>query len=103
MVQKIERVRCLSRTYAQAFAGRTKNYNFNNTSSIFELEYEICESCCGETEIYFNQDLRYTTGFNLQFNNESLVNWDIKEKNKIHISHLQGSDKQSLKLTLSPQ
>jgi len=100
--KNMERVRSLSRTYPQAVAGRTKNYSFDNNSSIFELEYEICESC-GETEIYFNQDLRYTTGFNLQFNNESLVNWDIKEKNKIHISHLQGSDKQSLKLTLSPQ
>ena len=98
----LDKVYAFSRTFPHAVAGKTKKFSFDNNSSAFQLEYEICESC-GETEIFFNQELRYKDGFDLKFNNEDYVHWEVKEKNKLFISHVSGTDKKVLLLTLNPK
>lgn len=76
-------IRVISRTYAQAVAGKTKSMKFDSNTRDFSLSYEAC-SDCGETEIYLNEDLHYEQGFNVTLNNENLE-WYQPKKNRVHV------------------
>lgn len=73
----------LSRTYAQAVAGKTKNMKFDNNTKEFVLQYEICEKC-GETEIYINEELHYNEGFSVEIDNKDVM-WYQPKKNRVHL------------------
>ena len=80
-------VQKLSRTYAQAVAGRTTKMSYNNETKEFHLEYTVCADCGGETEIYLNEDIHYETGFEVVVN-EQKVQWYQPKKNRVHIKSL---------------
>ena len=80
-----ELVKRLSRTYAQAVAGRTKSMKFENSTKEFTLVYEACEECQGETEIYLNEDANYEDGFELEVSDREKLQWYQPKKNRIHV------------------
>ena len=81
-------VQSLSRTYAQAVAGRGVSMKYDNNTRDFDLEYTTCAAgeCTGETEIYLNEDLHYDGGFNVTVNSEK-AQWYQPKKNRIHVKH----------------
>lgn len=90
----------LSRTYAQAVAGRTKAMKFNNATKEFYLEYELCEECKGETEIYLNEDIHYTNGFDVVVSDEQKVQWYQPKKNRVHVKAMNSTNGGSVHLTI---
>jgi len=83
----------LSRTYAQAVAGRVLETKYNQTTKYFELLYEVNSKCKLPTEIYLNEDLHYAKGFICQVSPKSATCQQTK-KNQIQINDptLQESD-----------
>lgn len=73
----------ISRTYAQAVAGRTRSMKYDNNTKEFLLEYSLCDECQGETEIYLNEDLHYEEGFDIVVN--EVVEWYQPKKNRVHL------------------
>ena len=53
----------LSRTYAQAVAGRTVSMAFSTTTKQFDLKYVANAGATAPTEIYLNEAVHYPNGF----------------------------------------
>jgi hypothetical protein len=60
-----EKVKALSRTYAQAIAGKPLHMTFNSTdpAARFVLAYAVDVTATANTEIFLNQGLYYPTGY----------------------------------------
>ena len=82
-------IKVISRTYAQAVAGKTKSMRFDATTRDFNLVYEACAEC-GETEVFLNEDLHYEGGFEVAVDDETLE-WYQPKKNRIHLRHKQNA------------
>ena len=78
----LDLIKVVSRSYPQAVAGETKKIFFDHSTKKMELDYISCN--CGETEIYFNQKLHYSEGFEIEISPAG-VNWRIIKKNIIGI------------------
>ena len=91
----------LSRTYAQAVAGKTKSMKYDNLTRDFSLEYEVCGECQGETEIYLNEDVHYEEGFEVVVNDQEKIQWYQPTKNRVHIKELNNmNDGQIVQITI---
>ena len=62
---ELNKVRALSRTYAQKIAGKPINMFYNTTDSSFRLVYSINSSIKEPTVVYINEQLNYKNGYNL--------------------------------------
>jgi len=57
-----------SRTYPQAVAGKTQQFQFDRESKWFMLSYITIASCKStRTEVYFNKKLHYSNGYHLEY------------------------------------
>jgi len=90
----------LSRTYAQAVAGRTQSMKYDNVTKNFSLVYSICGECQGETEIYLNEDVHYENGFDVTV--DGSVEWYQPKKNRVHLKRKESSkDGDLVKISIS--
>jgi endoglycosylceramidase len=84
-------VMVLSRTYAQAVAGVTKQMYYNNRTHEFTLSYEVQDNVSSQvTEIYLNTDLHYPKGYTVTITPDSAAQWEYKERRVLvtHSEHL---------------
>jgi hypothetical protein len=56
------KVKTLSRTYAQAIAGKPTTMSFDTSSKAFLLQYNYNPLASGPTEIYLNEAFHYPNG-----------------------------------------
>lgn len=79
------KLRVLSRTYAQAIAGEPFSMSFNRDNGAFYLVYTIRpDSSHSTTEIYLNEDLFYPKGFKVVVT-PPILTWSQPEKNYIYM------------------
>ena len=92
----------VSRTYAQAVAGHALSQSFNSTSGLYRLQLEVDPSLPAPTEIYLNEALHYSSGFEVEVEPASAVAWKRARRNRIEVTPLQGcAQGQRVTLTIS--
>ena len=94
----INEIKVVSRSYPQAVAGETKRMFFDPVNKTMELEYVSCN--CGETEIYFNQNLHYSDGYVIEITPTNAATWRIIRKNIIGIKVDSSMNGQNIKIIL---
>ena len=93
-----------SRTYPQAVAGYTKGFRFNKDTKEFTLSFATASSCKStETVIYFNKNLHYPYGFNMNIDPHSSATWK-NSGNYILVTHDQHLPSgYSINISISPK
>jgi len=80
-------VKTLSRTYAQAVAGTVNQTIFDDKTSLFTIAYFVKKSCTKPTEIYFNQDLYYPSGYTCTVTPSNSAQCVLVSKNHLEVYH----------------
>lgn len=78
------KVKHMSRTYAQAIAGRPTLMNFNTETALFQLTYVVGSTA--QTEIYLNSQWWYPGGFAVVFTPSSAAQWSSLDANHIAVT-----------------
>jgi endoglycosylceramidase len=99
-----EKVKTLSRTYAQAIAGRPVHMAFDTKKSRFDLEYTPNPNITKNTEIYMNANLHYPHGYKVDLKPSGCwVTSLVGSTLEVIAQPSKGSDcKGNVKLTLTP-
>jgi len=97
------KVRALSRTYAQAIAGIPTLMDFNPKDSYFQLAFNIDITINAPTEIYLNEDFYYSNGFTVTITPSNTAVWKKVSKNHIEISAGSASQGQSIQVVIVKQ
>lgn len=79
---EVEKLRALSRTYAQAIAGRPELMSFDAKTAAFELRFNASVASA-PTEIYLNRQLHYPHGHSLQVEPEGCLRLDSGEDDNL--------------------
>lgn len=78
----------ISRTYAQAVAGKTISMKYDSKTSTFALSYVVTESCSSTiTEIYLNEAQHYPGGFEVTISPPDAATWNKEDTNYITVTH----------------
>jgi len=80
-----DKVKTLSRSYAQAIAGIPIIMSFDPETSNFILTYQINPSIEGPTEIYINEDFYYSNGFGVSITPSNAATWKRTKKNHVEV------------------
>jgi endoglycosylceramidase len=97
-------IKWVSRTYASAIAGVGKSMKFDNSTYIFNLQYNIKKSCKLPTEIYLNEDYFYPRGYTVTISPTNVAQWKSPEKNKIYVTASSNTlDGQLISVTINPK
>lgn len=80
-----QKLRLLSRTYAQAIAGDPTRMFFDAETGFFDLEFTASARQSAPTEIYLNEDIYYPSGFNAQVTPASCFEVKRPRKNYLHL------------------
>ena len=80
-ILQIAKVRALSRTYARIIGGSNITMSFNPSTSEFILKYKMLKNF---TEVYFNEEYYYSSGVDIRFTPNLIVE---KEKNYARFYH----------------
>lgn len=99
--EKKESIEIISRTYAQAVAGKTISQSFNRTNKEFRLKYELCVSC-GETVIYYNKELAYPRGVEVIIEPSDAVDYSVDQNFVIVSPNHRSKNEQYTVVTLAP-
>jgi endoglycosylceramidase len=86
---QVEKVKALSRTYAQAISGTPLAMKFNTTTSEFSLDYVYGANIptSQPTIIFLNQAWYYPRGYNVVLNPASHLSYSSSEPNYVQIWH----------------
>jgi len=79
------KVKALSRTYAQAIAGIPSLMSFEPSDSSFRLVYLIDPTAKAPTEIYLNEEYYYPNGFTVTITPSNAAVWKQVAKNHIEV------------------
>lgn len=82
---EVDKLKALSRTYAQAIAGVPSVMKFNVEDGAFSLVFDINTSITQPTIIYLNEALYYPNGFMVKATPATSIQWIRPEQNFIHI------------------
>jgi endoglycosylceramidase len=89
--QNIDEIKIFSRTFAKSVAGIPSKMHFNTNNNNFELCYNVDINISAPTEIYLNNDIHYSNGFNIHLNGNASDYLTIEigsvESNQILISY----------------
>jgi len=84
---EMQKLRTLSRTYAQAVQGMPMRMRFDPANADFEFDFKA-SNATGPTEIYLNEDLHYPNGYSVSVSPEGCITPDSKhERNflRLHV------------------
>ena len=76
----------LSRTYLQKTTGSPQFAYFDYKSGYFVASFLLDTSFTSATELYLNEDLHYTNGFNVVVSPSGSLSWRKIQKNKIEFT-----------------
>jgi len=99
-----EKVAALSRTYAQAVAGKLYNSTFDRPSSRYHLEFQHKKSITQPTEIYLNKKWHYPLGYQIIISPNNAATWKEADINRIFVTVLSTiADGTLITVTITPQ
>ncbi|CAF5191938.1 unnamed protein product [Rotaria magnacalcarata] len=78
---EMNKVRALSRSYAQAIAGQPIFMYFEPISADFQLDFKINTAIQQPTIIYINEDLNYPNGNNIKVTPANSLTWTSTSRN----------------------
>ncbi|CAF3794333.1 unnamed protein product [Adineta steineri] len=78
---EINKVRALSRSYAQAIAGQPISMSFDSISFNFQLTFDINTNIQQPTIIYINENLNYPHGNNIDVSPVNSLTWTSTNRN----------------------
>jgi endoglycosylceramidase len=79
------KVQALSRTHAQAIAGRPLSTTFNATTNAFSLSYQYDAAVSAPTVVYLNKPMRYPSGYSVQVSPAGSVDWTFSNNQLLFI------------------
>jgi endoglycosylceramidase len=88
---EINKVKALSRTYAQATAGLPRHQFFDPKTSEFRFIYAVNTTISQPTEIYLNEAWYYPNGYNIVLSPPNVVQWKSPATNKVILTPLPGA------------
>ena len=77
----MNKVRALSRSYAQAIAGQPITMEFLPNTNAFRLQFTINTDIKQPTIIYINEDLNYPRGVRITVNPPNTLTWKSSSRN----------------------
>jgi len=83
---EVEKVKTLSRTYAQAVAGTPIKMQFVPESSVFQLIYQVNTTITAPTEIFLNEAFYYPNGFTITILPKTAATWTKVSRNYITVT-----------------
>jgi len=86
---ELNKVKALSRTYAQAIQGVPVSMTFHSDTSLFTLTYELNTSIQAPTIIYLNEEWYYPNGFNIDLVPSNLATYQKARTNYLEITGTQ--------------
>lgn len=78
---ELNKVRALSRSYAQAIAGLPMTMLFAPDTALFRLQFIINTDIPQPTVIYLNEEFNYPQGLNIVIRPDNALSWTSPEKN----------------------
>ena len=78
---EVNKVRALSRSYAQAIAGQPITMIFNPNTSQFRLQFIINTGIQQPTMVYINEDFNYPQGVRIVVDPKNTLNWKSSTRN----------------------
>ncbi|CAF0742966.1 unnamed protein product [Adineta ricciae] len=78
---EVNKVRALSRSYAQAIAGLPVSMMFDPKTAVFQLTFIINTDIHQPTVVYINEDLNYPQGNNIDVSPASSLTWTSPTRN----------------------
>lgn len=101
---EFNKVKALSRTYAQATAGMPLRQSFNPETSAFQFTYAINAKISQPTEIYLNEAWYYPKGYTVTLSPSNAATWKATSTNHIAITTVSGTpDKTVLNVSINPK
>jgi len=83
----VDKLKALSRTYAQATAGPITKMEFNPDGAVFQLDFTLTVTSA-PTEIYLNEDYHYPNGHKVTVTPEGCFDITSPMRNYIHLNVL---------------
>jgi len=98
----LDKLKSLSRTYAQATAGPIKTMKFDNKKATFQLDFTLTVTSA-PTEIYLNEELHYPNGYTVDVTPQGCFDITSPMSNYIHLNHVSGCEGAGVHVLIQPK